>query len=400
MIKEQRHIPCASRSRDTFMAGVTLFLLLHGSLARACPGCTLSRVEFSTPEIPYWSVIVPIWFAAQCVIITIFARWTKRSVAGAIGTIVFAFIFGQFLYADYWLAALWPFPLVCQLLSIKRYLTKQGSRRYLVLTQITGLLFIAILGGTLWSFRKQQQNIPLADRILQHGFRAGSIEALGSLRPGDPQAFEIRRQILRKGDIKKEGNGYLGGQALFMAKSADWLLEHGDIEEELPLILDCMERLDRRTKEFGVKGKLHHVGLRIPDLFHDRYSFSIDYDAPPAKIREAWKSILKKYAGLDPKIRKIMLAGGFTITFDLFDTKTQRAFSDAFGGYEIWGKDAQGNEIENLHIDGPPYKIEKVPSDMVSLHLDLDGYAPYETMLPKSNEKGIISLGKIPMVPR
>jgi len=109
---------------------------------------------------------------------------------------------------------------------------------------------------------------------------------------------------------------------------------------------------------------------------------------------------MKKYSGLDPKTRKIMLAGGFTITFDLVDTKTQRAFSDAFGGYEIWGKDVQGNEIENLHIDGPPYKIEKVPYDMVSLHLDLDGYAPYETMLPKSNEKGIISLGKIPMIPR
>lgn len=368
--------------------------LVDSLAANACEGCMMSRIQASNPAIGSWGIIIPCWFVAQVAAIAFLGKWTRKTLVGIGANLLLAATIGRFFYVDYWPTLLWIFPAGCLIFSGAHYWRKSRPRRYLVATLSVGLVSMAALSYT-YSVALRE---PLIERILRLGASAGAREILDGLPSGSPQSIQIRREILRRGDIQKEGNGYYGlGESLLMKQAADWLLINGDIETDVPLIIDSIDRLDQKCKEFGVKESLHHLGLPVAELFMDKYGVSMRSDASADEMRHVWQSILKRYSDLDTKARKVMLSGGFTIRLEPIDKRTQQPISE-LGSYELWGEDAHGNRNCGLRLYDTPFRIEKVPAGIKRISLEMDGYAPYVTDLPPSDDKGVISLGKIPLI--
>lgn len=260
----------------------------------ACEACQWSRLTFFHPERDVWVIGTSVWIFLQVVYLSIWREWRIRTVVILALLVVWCVGIMRFLFLypwPYFLMDLWIFPTLCMVGLVFRYYRRRELSRYMIATWATGIIALVALFGAKAYILHQVNQKPMIDRIFEHGYRAATRNVLLGIGPDHPEAFTIRREILKRGDLRKTSSGIVVGEDMMMGDVSKFLLANGDPAEQLPLIFDSWERMNARYAELGMDQDSHILGA-VARFFNEPEYQGYAQGWELEDYRDAWAAYL------------------------------------------------------------------------------------------------------------
>lgn len=202
----------------------------------------------------------------------------------------FLYGYGILIHGYYWqYAFVWPGAVLAVAALIPKC-RKDWPKWFTIATLAVGACATASLATT----HTLALSRPLAVRMLDAGYDAQTLgEDPPLYRREGPEGKALCREILEKGFAgPRQGlDGY--GQGFLMACVAEALLEGDDLETDIPLVIDAMDRIGAAQDAHPGRGDYRPLVFELGSVLHERfgkeYGFGADTELGADEWRKFWK---------------------------------------------------------------------------------------------------------------
>lgn len=277
------------------MAGM-MMVSVTATDVHACPGCFESRVQWDNPAIDTWVFLSIGWFFLQTAITAWMVKRDWRPLILCPFVIALNAVAFLIYQSEYVLVLLVIFPVLVCLLALSNIWCHRWTRACRLLTLCGVAIFVPLylLTGHLAQARENQQT--LAERMLNHGYRAATSYELLKLSQMGSGGLKVYRELLIKGHLTGDAHMINLGQVMLMASAAKKLMQTGELDRDMPLILDTMARLEKEYQAIKQPGSTFNplIGFdnALDAYFNDKYGVT----SKPDQSSEYWRTFWAKYS--------------------------------------------------------------------------------------------------------